>query len=395
MKIKTHRSIYNLSVIIYLLAISSTYASQYGPSLIFHKPYKTIPYASDFLINVNAGRATQGYNRHSKLVPFLQEYGSEDLLARFLDPAIDPKNIDKIGTMNFSGMLKYERMVLYYSKNIHQHLFFGIGTSIQNLNIGSINPNIILTKTLTEDEEKKLELFKSKIPSSLNTSGIFSTFLEAGYNNKFEDFESLHFLQIFLKGSIDTPQWMHQNNVSVLQYPLTGNLSFGYGGTAILAIGISKYINFGVYAMALGFQPTNKFAPVNTTESKNQIILTETTRIKIFPKPVYSTVFYIEAHSFLPHVMATIGYGSSTGMPWKVKSYDETNFPTAAINDSELLQGWSISALFFQLDYSFAHHNNPDAPAISLSYVLPLAGRFFPKVYTLAGACAMSFTASF
>ena len=123
--------------------------------------------------------------------------------------------------------------------------------------------------------------------------------------------------------------------------------------------------------------------------------VSETTRIKIFPKPVYSTVFYIEAHSFLPHVMATIGYGSSTGMPWKVKSYDETNFPTAAINDSELLQGWSISALFFQLDYSFAHHNNPDAPAISLSYVLPLAGRFFPKVYTLAGACAMSFTASF
>lgn len=373
----------------------SVYAGQYGPSLLFHKPFSPEQYQGNFCMSFTAGQTSQGYNRDSKIVPFLQEYGSEDLLRRFIDRTVPKDDIESIGKINFSGTLDFQRLTLYYYKNIHHDLFIGIGTSIQNLDVHNIGTDITLKAPLNAQELHNLEIFTSKIPTNINTSGMLTTFIDLGFNKVFTHFTSVNFLQFFIKGSIATPQLIHGNNLSILQYPLAGNLSFAYPITAIVALGISKYINFGVYGAIIPFQPAQLVAPVKVSASQNQVLLTETTLLKVSPKPVSSAVFYLEAHSFLPNFMATMGYGSTYGAKWKIASYDQYNYPDEKINENGLLNSWNISSMFFQINYNFTSEKHPQAPHVSLFYVLPLSGKYYPKISAVGGSGGLTCTYQF
>ncbi len=375
-----------LSIIWYITVSIPCYASNYGPSLLFHKPYSTADYQGTAFLNYCTGKTSQGYNRQGQIVPFLQEYGDEDLLRRFIDPTVPKDDIESLGTINFSGTLLFERLNLGYSKNIHKHCFISIGTVVQNLQVSNIQPTIKLYKPLNEDDAHKLEILESKIPDSLNASGMLTTAIEFGYNNIFYDFTSINFLQFFIKGSIATPQVIHGHSLSILQYPLAGNISFAYPVTAIATLGLNKHLNFGLFGMVIPFQPRQIFAPVNNTTSHNNMLLDHATYLTVYPHAVLSSVFYIEAHSFIDNMMTTFGYGSSWGIPWKISAFDKKNYPDALINHNELLNGWNIASLFFQLDYSFRSEKHPQAPALSLSYVFPLAGRYFPKINIIGGA---------
>jgi hypothetical protein len=380
------RNVYAISLLFIFLSTSSCWASNYGPSLLFHKPYSTEQHLGSIFVNYCAGKTSQGFNRNGQIVPFLQEYGSEDLLRRFIDADAGKDSIESLGKIAFSGTLGFERLNLGYSKNIHRHCFIGIGTVVQNLQVDDITPTVTLYKPLNPQDQHKLEILKSKIPDSLNTSGMLTTAIEFGYNRIFDSLESLQHLQFFIKGSIATPQVIHGQNLSILQYPLAGNISFAYPVTMILALGINQHLNIGAYGMIIPFQPRQVSAPVNNTGTHNTILLDHVTALTVYPKPVLSSVFYIEAHSFITNFMATVGYGSSWGIPWKISALDQKNYPDNLINNNELLNGWNIGSLFFQLDYSFRSEKHPLGPALSLSYVLPLAGRYFPKISIISGA---------
>ncbi len=365
---------------------SLCFASHYGPSLLFHKPYSTEPALGSIFVNFCGGKTSQGYNRNGQIVPFLQEYGSEDLLRRFMDTTVSKDDTESLGKIAFAGTLGFERLNLAYSKNIHHHCFIGIGTVIQNLQVGDIKPTITLYKPLNPEDQKKLEILESKIPNSLNTSGMLTTAIEFGYNRIFDNFSSINFLQFFISGCIATPQVIHGHNLSILQYPLAGNISFAYPVTGIVTCGINQHLNLGAYGTIIPFQPKQITAPVNNTGTENTILLDHFTALTVYPKPVLSSVFYIEAHSFITNFMATFGYGSSWGIPWKVTARNQQKYPDPIINNNQLLNGWNLGSMFFQIDYSFRSEKHPYGPALSLSYVFPLAGRYFPKINILGAA---------
>lgn len=383
------------SLALCLLTAHIIHASAYGPSLLFHKPYNTTPYASHIYLGFSGGTTTQGYDRHGQTVPFLQEYGSEDLLARFLDHTVPVNDITKLGTMKFAGTLNFERLSIGYSKNIHRNCFIGIGTVVQNVEVDNITPTITLTSTLTPKQEHALDILKSKIPNTITSSGIFTTALEFGYNRIFHDFTSINFLQLYLKGAFGIPQIMHGNNFSILQYPLAGNISFSYPVVATILLGLHKHINFGFFNAMIPFQPRQVFAPVNPTLSHNNIVVTELAQIIVSPKPVFSSTMYIELYNFVDNLMLTMGYGSATGLPWKIHAIDQGNFPDPLINSNELLNGFAISSLFLQADYSFKSEKHPYGPAISISYVAPISGRYFPKLATVNGAFGLAIHTQF
>ena len=375
-----------LLIVAHIAISSSIFASHYGPSLLFHKPYSTEPALGSIFVNFCRGKTSQGYNRNGQIVPFLQEYGSEDLLRRFMDNSVSRDNIESLGKISFTGTLGFERLNLAFSKNIHHHCFIGIGTVVQNLQVGDITPTINLYKPLNPEDQKKLDVMESKIPNSLNTSGMLTTAIEFGYNRVFDNFESINFLQFFISGCIATPQVINGHSLSILQYPLAGNISFAYPVTAILTGGINKHLNVGVYGTIIPFQPRQINAPVNNTGTQNNILLDHVTALTVYPKPVLSSVFYIEAHSFITNFMTTFGYGSSWGIPWKITAVDKQNYPDHLINNNELLNGWNLGSLFLQVDYSFRSEKHPYGPALSLSYVFPLAGRYFPKINIIGAA---------
>jgi len=180
-----------------------------------------------------------------------------------------------------------------------------------------------------------------------------------------------------------------------LQYPIAGNITFSYPITAILSVGLLKHVNFGLYTLMIPLQPTQLLLPVNRTESNNQILLSEATRVQVNPKPLFSTVLYMELHDFVPKCQGTIGYGYAHGMQWSLTSLNEREFPSEKINQTKILGPWSISTMFFQLDYSFKSEKNPNAPNILLFYTVPIAGVLYPKMNTIGGAYYLNFTYDF
>lgn len=388
---------YIFAIIFIIISLNPVilHSSSYGPSLIFHKPYDNTPYLADYYMSFSAGQTDKAFNKNGQTVPFLQQYGSEDLLKKFLDPSLPKNNAETFGTIDFSGTFNFQRLNLFYSKNIFHDMFIGIATSIQNLSINEIKLEVHLHQDLTKEEEYQLQLFQAKIPKSINSSGMYEALLILGYNKIFTNFTSLKFLQIFLKASLGIPQWLYGHNLTILQYPLGGNIAFSYPITAIIAAGLTKHCNIGGYGLFIPFQPTQLTGVVNRANSNNQFLLTEATRIQVKPQPVFSTVFYVEAHSFVPNFMTTIGYGYTYGMKWNIQSFNEIEFPTEIINSNQLLNAFSVSSLFFQLNYNFASEKNPHAPTISMFYTFPLAGSFYPKIQIIGGSYNMAITYEF
>lgn len=385
-------------IFLYLIASGvSLWASSYGPGLLFHKPYSTKPYDTTFYMSFAEGNTTQAYNESGKVVPYLEEYGQEDFLKRFIDPTLPKTDVQKIGTIDLSGKFSFEQLNIFLSKNIHDNLFIGLTSSVRNLSITSIEMDVTFDKgvVLNPQEKHAFEIFESKIPKELNKSGLFATAIELGFNKKWEDFQDIDFLQFFLKGAISFPQWMTGHNVAALQYPIAGNITFGYPITAILSVGMLKHVNFGVYALMIPLQPTQLRLPVNRTNSNNQVILTEATRVFVYPRPLFSTVVYMELHNVLHKCQGTIGYGYAHGMPWTITSANEREYPTEKISRTKILAPWSIWSMFFQLDYNFASENNPHAPIISLYYTIPIAGNLYPKMNVVGGACNLSLNCKF
>ncbi len=380
-----------------ILHIAPACASSYGPGLLFHKPYSTEPYNTTFYMSFAEGNTTQAYNESGTVVPYLQEYGQEDFLKRFIDPTLPKTDVQKLGTIDLSGTFSFEQLNIFLSKNIHHNLFIGMTTSIRNLSIDAIEMDIQFDNgvVLNPEEQFRLDIFESKIPKSLNKSGIFATAIELGYNKVWDGFKDIDFLHFFVKTAISFPQWMTGHNVAALQYPIAGNITFGYPITAIFTVGMLKHVNIGVYALMIPLQPKQLALPVNRTDSNNQIILTEATRVQVNPKPLFSTVLYMELHNVLPKCMGTIGYSYAHGMPWSITSLNEREFPTEKINRTKILAPWSIWSMFFQLDYCFASETNPHAPSLSLYYVIPMAGSLYPKMNVVGGACNLSLNCTF
>ena len=380
---------------IFLMIFSSLGASQYGPNTLFQMPYESDDYIGNFTGTFCAGKTDKSYNHAGQVVPFLQNYGKEDLLLDFIDP-LHHDTMEKIGTMDFSGNVHFQCANLSYYKNIMHHMFLGIGTIVQNLDVNITQSNIELTTILTPDQERLLEIFELKIPKKLNTSGILSTYIETGYNRKFTDLQSMQALQLFLRGAILTPQWVQGAELNILQYPFTGNITFGYQLIATITMNLTKHMNFGVFATVNSFQSRIREVPYNEHILNNQLLIDKKVLVHYTPGSVYNGAVYWELDNFKHNFTFTTGLSFMYGTARKIKPVNPAGYNIVPVSDVNVrvnatLQAWNISALFFELDYNFLTKENPQGPCLSLFFNIPLSGFHYPKINAFGGEFGLNF----
>ncbi|MBV8661316.1 MAG: hypothetical protein JO129_04180, partial [Candidatus Dependentiae bacterium] len=230
--------------------------------------------------------------------------------------------------------------------------------------------------------------------ANINQSGILTSYIHLGYNKILRDFASIDYLQLFVKLGIASPQVMYENDESLFQFPLAANVTFSYPIIGIISLGVLQHLNFGLYGLILPLQPTQLPILVNPTTSNNQLLLTEAVVAKIHSKPIFSTVFYMEAHDKESRIVGTVGAGYAYGMNWTISTTNPTEFPTANINNTSLLNPWHITSIFFQLDYHVPMEGRrPHSPFyLTFFFVAPLTGSLYPKVNILGGVCSFLFS---
>lgn len=376
--------------------LSSLQAGQYGPNLLFQKPYDPENFIGNFTGTFCTGKTDQSYNQAGQVVPFLKNYGKQDIFIDFIDPIIGDDEVYKIGTIDFTGQLQFQSINLSYYKNIMHNMFLGLGTLVQNLNVEITQSNIELSTTLTSRQEQLLDVFVSKIQKNLNTSGILSTYLELGYNRKFKELKSMEFLQLYLKGAVITPQWVEGGELNLLQYPFTGNVTFGYQVMAILTMNLSKHLNFGLFGSVNSFQSKVVETPYNEHIINNKLLINKKTVARFTPGTVYNGAVYWELDNFYRRFTLTTGLNFMYGTARKIKpissaTYNVVHVPDVNVHLNSTLQSWNITALFFELDYNFLTEENPQGPCVTLFFNTPLSGYHFPKVHGIGGEFGLSF----
>lgn len=379
-----------------MMFLSSLYASEYGPNTLFQMPYETDEYIGNFTGTLCGGRTGQAYNEAGNVVSFLQHYGNEDLLLNFIDPFASHDAFEKIGTMSFQGQVDFTLLNLSYYKNIMHHMFIGLGAIVQNLNINISDVDIDLTVPLTTDQQRLLTIFEDKIPSVLNTSGILSAYIESGYNRKFTDLPWTDALQLFLRGAILTPQWVQGGALNILQFPFTGNLTFGYQVIGTLVMQMTKHMNFGVFATVNSFQSKVVETPYNAHIINNQLLIDKKTVAHYTPGTVYNGAVYWEFDNFSHNFTFTTGLSFMYGAGRKTKPVSSSGYYIVDTLDLNVhlnssLQDWAINALFFELDYNFLTKENPQGPCLSLFFNMPLSGYNYPKVNAIGGEFGLTF----
>ncbi len=363
-------------------------ASQYNPNVYYAKPLNDEPFISNASITYSAGFANEAYDRNGKTVPFLQQYGSEDFLERFVNPALGQDNIASAGQGHISGQYHFKQYRFAYSKNIYHQLFFGTVISLQDITITNITPEFLASEyPLSAEKSTYLEQLDQIIPKSIHQSGIYNMNIYFGYSEKLTHFNHINSFSAMLLVDLSMPQSMSDDNLSIFQFPCAANYFFGYPIVGAIDAEINDIFSLGISGVIVPFQSTSRTIPINDVPTNNHLLFTDSTRAHIRQEPFFSgTIFTVikKPHS---NYSGTIAYCYSQSLKSHITTIGSLQFQTFLSSQSILVDGFSLGALLFQLDINCASQEKKLAPIISLYFSMPVVGKLYKKTYLFGGAC--------
>lgn len=382
-------------VIMYQLCQTAT-ASHYAPNVYYARPSKDEPHLANPSITFTAGFANEAYNRNGQSVPFLQQYGKEDFLLRFIDPSLGPDNLESAGQGLISGKYHFKQLNFVCEKNIFHKLLIGFITSFQDLSITEITPKFIYEEaSLLPSQVVYLEKLEQVTPKSINTTGMNTTIFYIVYNERHSDFNHIDYFDTFLFAGISTPQAMKNENISIFQHALSANIYFGYPLIGAITVGVNNWFHLGLTGLVVPFQDAQTTIPINKTGENNHLLFSQTTQARIKQSPFFSGTIYIELTKPESKATGTIAYSYSQYLDSTITPIDTRQFSTAHANKAILLDGYDLGALLFELEIDCSSDTKKLAPIVSMFFSMPITGRFYPKAYIFGSECNLQISYNF
>lgn len=378
-------SICCLLIVIHQL-IEKTFASHYAPNIYYAKPSKDEPYLANPSLNFTAGFANEAFDANGKSVPYLQQYGSEDFLLRFIDPSIGLDSLETAGQGYISGKYHFKQMNFSLEKNIFHHLLIGVISSFQDLTITDITPEFMYEDTsLLPSQAVYLEKLEQILPKNINISGMIGTVVYIAYNESITDFKNIDSIDVLLLAGMITPQIVKNDNKSILQFSPANNYHFGYPIIGSCTVGLHDWFGFGCTAQVIPYQPAQMMIPINKTGENNFLLFSQETQATIHQSPFLSGTLYVEIEKKDSGIKGSVAYSYSKYLQSVITPIDTTEFPVAHANRSILLDGYSLGALLFELEIDYSRPTNKVAPIISFFYSMPVIGNYYQKAYLFGG----------
>lgn len=362
--------------------------SQYKPDSFFQKPY----FIQDNFMNISSvfsgGFASQAYNESGHKVPYLQQFGSENLLKNFTDPSLPKNSLETFGQGLLTGEFHVRELILSSYKNMTKGFFIEGAVAIQNLLIDAISVQYVDTPiALTDDQITYLEALQQKLPVSIDQSGMFTTAYYVGYSKTYSEFEHLDFIDFTIKTGFMSPEVMSNHNTSILQLPFNQNLNFGYPIIAAASLGVLDWVTVGCNSSIIPWQSTKKMIAMNNSLSGNNLLIAQDGLATIQRGPLWAASIYLEMDHLYKGFSGTIAYNYTKNCAYTITPFDQVQFPKALVNQSHLLDSWSLGSFYLQFDMDFATEAQPNSPTITIFCNIPVAGQLCPKTNIFGGSC--------
>ena len=386
-KIKT--MVYSFAILISFFQTIS--AIQYAPNVYYVKPFSDDPFAAQPTITFSAGFANQAFDATGNKVPFLEQYGPEDFLERFIHPELGQDNTDSAGQGKISGEYHFKQFLFSCSKNIGHKLFIGAIFAFQDITINNITPRFLSSEyPLSPDQITYLNSLEQIIPKSINQSGLYSTNIYFGYSEKLTHFNHINDFKAMLLVDISTPQSMTNNNKSIFQFPCAANYHFGYPVIGSIAVGVNDLFSFGFCGLITPIQPVTITIPVNDPTTDNHLLFSDATLANIKQQPFFAGTIYTTIKSPDSKYAGTVAYSYSQYLHSVITPLGGSEFAKVYAHRSILLSGFSLGSFLVQFDIeSNASPEDKIIPIVSFIFSVPVAGMFYQQTYLFGSACCL------
>ncbi len=361
--------------------------SQYKPDSFFQKPYFNQDDYCSIATIFSGGHTDQAFNNQGNKVPYLEQFGPENLRMALIDP-FTQNPTQSFGQGYLQGKEHVQELILNCYKNMKAGFFIEGTIVIQNLTINNITINFTPNTMPTDEQIADLATLQSQLPRTIGQSGMYTTCYYAGYSTTFANFTHLDFIDLTVKTGLYSPQAMLSNTSNLLQLPFVPNFNFGYPIIATASLGLLDWITLGVNGSIIPWQSATKTIPMPTIATADNNLLGLTSGLAQIEKgPLLTAAIYFEADHFHHGLSATVGYAFNKNYGGTIKPFNQEQFPTQLVNQANIFQPWSNGSMFLQFDIDFANHAQPSAPIISVFYNVPIAGKLCSKTNMLGGSC--------
>ena len=387
----------NIIAFIFLCSITNLHelsavltVSQYKPESFFQKPYFDQNYFTKISCIFSGGFAEQAYTNDGTKVPYLQQFGSENLLKKFIDVSLPTNNLESFGQGKLTGQFHVREIIISAYKNMTHGFFIEAATAIQDLMVNKISIDYVEKQdNLNQEQIDYLHILQQKIPVSINRSGMFTSAFYAGYTKTYSEFNHLDFIDFTIKAGFTSPQAMSDNNNSIVQLPFNENMNFGYPMIAVASFGFLDWLTVGSNCSITPWQNATKIVPLNNNVSGNNLLVSQSGLATIGRYPLLTASVYVEFDHIYQGFSGTLAYCYTKNFAYTITPIDQTQFSKNIVNQSPLFNAWSLGSLYIQFDIDWACQSKPSAPVITIFCNIPVAGQLCPKTNIFAGSCSV------
>ncbi len=366
----------------------------------FGEPRLAEPHLFSFDILAAFGETRKARNDCGKCVPLLDLYGlynmqllgsnvpdkdptvPEDLALIMLDRLAGQ---DGFGYFSFSGKFKAFEVMLGLTQNFDKGFFMQLWIPIRGIRLTQVcytdcspcpcpcpaidDPNWQLFLALFNDILARYDLSAT----GFKENGIGDVTLLAGWALNYEGRRSIDYIDFCLRVGILAPSGHKQNLRNAFSIPLGYNGHFGFPVAVECSLGAFDWLTIGGHAEALAFLPKKYTIRYQTDCRQSGMIKLAQSRAHVNMGAVWELGGFIKADHIVKGLSLLVGYIHQAQMR-TVVCLDCACGKQAAANCDEMLHGWSMDTMNFELDYDFSKEGHRLGERIGFFYNLQIAG---------------------
>lgn len=369
-------------------------------------------------LDLNFGWTSKGENGSKNKVDALNIYGNHDLhsllegvpnlvLADNLK-LIDLRDANAGGNSTYGKLLFKGKFVhlcadLTLTQNFKKGFFAEAVIPFRYLQVKNISWTDQTDRT-AGGELTKLDIVTADLVNVLNVHNVSiadtkkaslgDVQINVGWTHN-NNTKNCDFIDTTIKAGVSVPSGKKKDENKAF------SLAAGYDGhTALpvsfdMAVGMYEWLNWGAHVGGTFFLKDTKEIRMQTNTRQNGFIKLGLGKAKRDRGNLFDVGTYVKADHIAGGLSVLVGYNFVSQKSSSLKAENTTDFPTATINDDEMLKAWNAHTLNGTVEYDFSKDGKKCHPVVGLSYSRPVAGKRVFTTNTVAGSVGAHFTWNF